>query len=152
MLQSTWSTLFSEFSGIPWVPPAAWAMVPPHPGLTISAFLAAAFGFLVAAGAFVLCLAVGWRTAARRIAMVATAGAGLYLAALAVVGAASGERTLPPGGKKYFCEIDCHLAYSVLSEEATSPIRRCGPSGDGLRVVRVETTRRPSRASAETPL
>jgi hypothetical protein len=25
----------------------------------------------------------------------------------------SRERVLPPGGKKYFCEIDCHLACSV---------------------------------------
>ena len=36
-----------------------------------------------------------------------------YAGVLVGVGLASPERTLPPGGEKYFCEIDCHLAYSV---------------------------------------
>jgi hypothetical protein len=36
-----------------------------------------------------------------------------YAVVLVGVGLASPEQMLPPGGEKYFCEIDCHLAYSV---------------------------------------
>jgi hypothetical protein len=36
----------------------------------------------------------------------------------------SRERTLGPGEKKYFCEIDCHLAYSVDDVESAGPAAR----------------------------
>jgi hypothetical protein len=38
---------------------------------------------------------------------------GGYLIVLGLVGLLSQERVLPPGSEKYFCELDCHLAYSV---------------------------------------
>jgi hypothetical protein len=38
---------------------------------------------------------------------------GSYFFLLGAVSLASSEKTLPPGGSKYFCEIDCHIAYSV---------------------------------------
>lgn len=38
-----------------------------------------------------------------------------YSTVLVGVSLASSENVLPPGGEKYFCEIDCHLAYSVTS-------------------------------------
>lgn len=41
------------------------------------------------------------------------AGAGLYLLLLAGFSIFSHEQTLPRGEEKYFCEIDCHLAYSI---------------------------------------
>ncbi len=146
-MQSAWYILFAT-SAIPWIPPADWAMVPPHPGLTVFAFVAAVAGFFAAAAAFALCLALGWRTAARRVAVAAGSGAVLYLAVLAVVGASTGERTLPPGGKKYFCEIDCHLAYSVVAEAPSAALRPCGPSGGGLGVVYVETWFDPTTISS----
>jgi hypothetical protein len=37
----------------------------------------------------------------------------VYGLALCTVSLASTEKVLPPGGWKYFCEIDCHLAYTV---------------------------------------
>ncbi|MEP6801602.1 MAG: hypothetical protein ABJC07_06675 [Acidobacteriota bacterium] len=147
MMQSTWHVL-SVVSTIPWIPPAEWATVPPHPGLTVFAFVAAVAGFFAAAGAFALCLALGWRTAARRIALAAATGAFFYLAILVAAGAASRERTLPPGGKKYFCEIDCHLAYSVVAGEPSEAMRPCGPPGGGLRVVHVETWFDPTTISS----
>lgn len=39
-------------------------------------------------------------------------GALLYGSALA-----SHEVLIPPGGEKYFCELDCHLAYALLAVE-----------------------------------
>ena len=54
-----------------------------------------------------------------------------------LVGAAflSRERTLHPGEKKYFCEMDCHLAYSVVAT---------AEPGRGLRAVTVQTWFDPS--------
>jgi len=43
---------------------------------------------------------------------VVTIAAG-YFILLTGVSFASSEKVLPPGGWKYFCEIDCHLAYSL---------------------------------------
>jgi hypothetical protein len=40
-------------------------------------------------------------------------GLGLYLLLLLVFSIFSRERTLARGEEKYFCEIDCHLAYSI---------------------------------------
>src|SRR5260370_4615901 len=36
-----------------------------------------------------------------------------YFILLTGVSFASSEKVLPPGGWKYFCEIDCHIAYSL---------------------------------------
>jgi hypothetical protein len=45
---------------------------------------------------------------------------GGYLFLLGGVSLASSEKTLPPGGSKYFCEIDCHIAYSISSVRTAS--------------------------------
>jgi hypothetical protein len=42
-----------------------------------------------------------------------------YLAALVGLGAVSRDRVLGPGEAKVFCEIDCHLAYSVSHVRVT---------------------------------
>lgn len=61
---------------------------------------------------------------------------GGYLALLALAGAASRERVLPPGSEKYFCELDCHLAYRV---ERVEPLEGAGPGGRTLWAVRLRT-------------
>lgn len=43
--------------------------------------------------------------------------AGGYFVLLTAVSLASSERVLAPGGWKYFCEIDCHIAYSLIGAE-----------------------------------
>lgn len=49
-----------------------------------------------------------------RLAIIGGVGvAGLYAVLLVGVGVATSDRTLPVGTEKYFCELDCHLAYSV---------------------------------------
>jgi hypothetical protein len=59
----------------------------------------------------------GWlfdgRGLTRKLALVAGLLLFLYATALVGVSAASREWALSPGEEKYFCEIDCHLAYSV---------------------------------------
>jgi hypothetical protein len=65
--------------------------------------------------------------AVRRSAFIARIGAGaaftivtVYFILLSGVSVASSEKTLPPGGWKYFCEIDCHLAYSLIGAQTTA--------------------------------
>jgi hypothetical protein len=43
-----------------------------------------------------------------------------YFLLLAGVSLASSEKTLPLNGWKYFCEIDCHLAYSLISAQTAA--------------------------------
>src|SRR5690349_6311412 len=67
--------------------------------------------------------------AARRAAFFAKIGAGAaitiaagYLLLHAGVSLASSEQTLPPDGWKYICEIDCHLAYSMVSAQTAAAL------------------------------
>jgi hypothetical protein len=55
----------------------------------------------------------GRMAGATRAGIAAAAVAGVYGLALVGFSAAAGERTVNAGGWKYFCELDCHLAYSV---------------------------------------
>ena len=45
--------------------------------------------------------------------------AGLYLAVLLIFSFASTEKVLARGEEKHFCEIDCHLAYSITEVHET---------------------------------
>jgi hypothetical protein len=67
--------------------------------------------------------------AARRSKLYARIGGGaaltvvtFYLLLLCSVSLASSEKVLPAGGWKYFCEIDCHIGYSVSGVQTTSVI------------------------------
>lgn len=67
--------------------------------------------------------------AARHSAFFAKLGAGSaiaiaagYLLLLCGVSFASSDKILPPGGWKYFCEIDCHLAYSLEGAETAAAL------------------------------
>jgi hypothetical protein len=71
-------------------------------------------------------------------------GAVVYFALLLGVSATSRETLLPRGHEKYFCEIDCHLAYSVLDVKVKD---EDGPS-DYIVTLRTrfdETTTSPNR-------
>jgi hypothetical protein len=58
--------------------------------------------------------------AARRVALAGGAIAGIYALALIGSSAAAGGRDVAAGGWKYFCELDCHLAYSIARVERPS--------------------------------
>ncbi len=76
-------------------------------------------GTLFITGVSIVVLLYG---AARRSKLYARIGAGAalvivtcYVLLLCGVSLASSEKVLPVGGWKYFCEIDCHIGYSVSS-------------------------------------
>src|SRR2546422_8264058 len=52
-------------------------------------------------------------------ALTITAG---YFILLTGVSFASSEKVLPPGGWKYFCEIDCHIAYSLIGVQTAGAL------------------------------
>lgn len=65
-----------------------------------------------------------------------------YLLLLCGVSFASSEKVLPAGGWKYFCEVDCHLAYSLVGAQTAAAL---GPEMQQISargkfiVVRVKT-------------
>src|SRR5437588_2366919 len=48
--------------------------------------------------------------------------AGLYLGAMLAFSLASHEKVLASGAEKHFCELDCHLAYSVVNVVQTKTL------------------------------
>jgi hypothetical protein len=106
----------------------------------------AALGVLafLGTGALLAACAVSWmilrarqnRNAARWIARSAAMVAGGYAAALVGFSAASRPRELRLGDEKYFCEIDCHLAYSVVSTETLPAVPDASADGRSAPVAR----------------
>jgi len=78
-------------------------------------FLGSAFFVIV--GSVVLLYASLRKSSILALASAATLGALLvgYFALLLGVSLLSPEKTLAVGDQKYFCEVDCHIAYSVQS-------------------------------------
>lgn len=124
--------------------------VPPFAPFVVLAFLA--LGGVLAVTALALIGAAVFRKT-RMIPWIL--GVGLvvvvgYAGVLLADSAVSRERILVPGEKKYFCEIDCHLAYSVESVETAPTV---GPPLQPLRargrwhVVRLRTWFDPSTIS-----
>jgi hypothetical protein len=108
----------------------------------------AVVGFLAATGAFFVALAsvlIFWFARKPRFARSAALTAGVcavvYFVLLFGFSAGSHETVLAHGQEKYFCEIDCHLAYSVLDAKVH-------PDGRLVITLRTrfdETTTSPSR-------
>lgn len=87
--------------------------------------------------------------AVRRSSLLARLGAGAaitiaagYLTILSGVSFASREEVLPAGGWKYFCEIDCHLGYSLIDTQKTTALgaelQQVSARGEFV-VVRIKT-------------
>ena len=83
-----------------------------------------ALAFLASGGLFLLSLVLTFSALMGRsfgfaalFARITFAIPAIYLAILAGVSATSHEKMLQPGGWKYFCEIDCHAAYTVAGAE-----------------------------------
>jgi hypothetical protein len=115
--------------------------MPEHAALSVLTFFGTAF--LLALTILVLLLAF-WKTRTRVALGAAAFGLVLlsgYLTVLLGVSLTSHEKLLAPGERKYFCEVDCHIAYSVVSVEETSalgdelhqPVPRAASSSCGLR-------------------
>jgi hypothetical protein len=82
--------------------------------LAVMGFLAAAAGLFAAlAGALIAWFARKPKFA-RLLLLAAGAGAAAYFGLLLGFSFGSHSTTLARGQEKYFCEIDCHLAYSII--------------------------------------
>lgn len=105
--------------------------------------------FLGTAALMALSVLVLFYGAVRRSGFFARLGAGTvfvvaagYLLLLCGVSFASSEKVLPPGGWKYFCELDCHIAYSVAGVEtaaALGPEMQQTQASGRFVIVRVKT-------------
>ncbi len=105
MTQSTWI-----FPGL-----ALDAFVPRLAPLVLLLFLGAGFVLFCSTIGAAIAAAARRRILARRLAAGALSAAVVYGVLLVGASLLSRDRTLAAGEKKYFCEMDCHLAYSVDS-------------------------------------
>ena len=95
-----------------WHPGIASNMNFPTP-VAVLGFLAAIGGLVLSALAALTFLFVRKPKWTRWLGALVGACAFIYFGLLFAMALASREETLAPGQEKYFCEIDCHLAYSV---------------------------------------
>jgi hypothetical protein len=91
----------------------------------VLSFLALGFGGLIALGTAGVLLFTEKARLARLVLAGAVAAAAVYLMILITLSAASREQVALPGDEKYFCEVDCHLAYSIAG------VRSAGAIGEG---------------------
>ncbi|MFZ0731513.1 MAG: hypothetical protein WAM79_04230 [Candidatus Sulfotelmatobacter sp.] len=82
--------------------------------LAVLGFLGACGGLLLAVAAVLIFWFAHKPKFARVAGLTIGAGAAVYFALLVGFSAGSHSTTLALGQEKYFCEIDCHLAYSVV--------------------------------------
>src|SRR5262249_55123448 len=108
MTQSTW--MWAAFPGL-----ALDAFVPRLAPLVLLLFLGAGFVIFCSAIGAAIAAAARRSVLARRLAAGALFAAVVYGVLLLGASLVSRERTLASGERKYFCEMDCHLAYSVDS-------------------------------------
>ncbi|MGH9676772.1 MAG: hypothetical protein ACRD36_06690, partial [Candidatus Acidiferrum sp.] len=97
-------------------------MTPHFAPIVVLAFLGAVF----LTGVSILVLLYGAARRSRRYPGIGGAGAfavgGCYVLLLCGVSLASSEKVVPQGGWKYFCEIDCHIGYSVSGMRTAAAI------------------------------
>jgi hypothetical protein len=117
--------------------------------LAVVGFLAACTGLFVAGAAVLIFWFARKPKLARGTALMLAFGTTIYLGLLLGFSAASRSKTLARGQEKYFCEIDCHLAYSIADVKTQA-------DGDWNRYVITlrtrfdETTTSPSRPKDAT--
>lgn len=79
------------------------------------ALLATGFIFSIAALVLIQSLIVRKRFRVKVMLVAMAVIAGAYLAAMLVFSLTSHEKVLARGEEKHFCELDCHLAYSITN-------------------------------------
>jgi len=78
------------------------------------ALLGAGFLFLIAALVLIQSLIVKKQGRAKVAVLALATIAGAYVAAILIFSFASAEKVIARGAEKHFCELDCHLAYSIV--------------------------------------
>jgi len=115
--------------------------MPHHAGVVVLTFLATA-GLLGIAGlAFLWALASGKQRQAKRILIIGALTGILYTGTLLTYSIASEEKTLGAGQQKYFCEIDCHTAYSVAGVSTAKTLGEGGAQATASGLFYVVTLR-----------
>jgi len=86
------------------------------------ALLGTAFLLFVAGVLLIQSLIVRKRARARIATIAMLVIAAVYLAAILIFSFASHEKVLARGEEKHFCELDCHLAYSIVNSRQAKTI------------------------------
>ena len=103
---------------------------PPNAPVVILLFLFTAI-LMISGGVAAGVLAFrGRRRPARRVAEALAVILIIYLGALLTHSLTSRDQVLEPGQLKYFCEVDCHLAYSV---EGVRSVKAVGSGATAIR-------------------
>ncbi|MGH7681009.1 MAG: hypothetical protein ACRENN_03375 [Candidatus Eiseniibacteriota bacterium] len=127
------------------------AYVPPFAPIIMLAFLGTAFLLVVVAATLVYAVLTKKRGLAARTLSLAGGIIVAYATLLLAASFTSRTIVLQHGELKYFCEIDCHLAYSVEKVEMTPQIGNVHATGTFF-VVALKTWFDPSTISPRRPL
>lgn len=122
--------------------------------LGVLAFLGTGALVLLAVAAAGVLMLRGRRSLAAKLAAAASVLLVVYAVTLLLFAAASRDRVLAPGEEKYFCEVDCHLAYSVVEvrrAKALGPPGRTERAGGLFHVVVLKTRFDPETISSRRP-
>lgn len=87
---------------------------------TVLVFAGAVFAGFALAATYVFARLTKREPLARVSSRLLIGGAGAYLILIVVGSITSRGRVLAPGEEKHICEIDCHLAYSVVAATSES--------------------------------
>ena len=90
--------------------------------LGVMALLGTGFLFFLAALVLIQSLIVKKRGRAKVVLVSMLIIAGAYLGVTLIFSFASNEKVLARGEEKHFCEIDCHLAYSIVNARQSKTI------------------------------
>jgi hypothetical protein len=105
----------------------------------VMAFLGTGFLFFVAALVLIQSLIVRKRGRAKVVLGVMLIIAGAYLVAILIFSFASQEKVLARGAEKHFCEIDCHLAYSIVNTRQSKAVGNPGNQSTARGVYTIVT-------------
>jgi hypothetical protein len=94
----------------------------------VLAFLGTGLLFLVAALALVGSLVARKFRFSKFVLIAMLAIGGIYLGAMLAFSLAGREKVLARGEEKHFCEIDCHLAYSITNVRRTKTLGGTAPN------------------------
>ena len=122
--------------------------VPEYPHAMALLFLGTSFLLAVAGAVFVMASLLGKTGRARQALLAAVLVAGGYAGLLFSFSLASDEKVLAGGEWKYFCELDCHLAYSVADLRTAQTLGSGGSAATAEGTFYVVTLK--TRFDAET--
>lgn len=112
-----------------------------EPMVGVLAFLGAAFVLGLAAIIILHAIKTRRRGRARTVSFAVLTVIGFYLLLMLGFSALSREKVLALGVEKHFCEIDCHLAYSVTNVERMKTVGRAPDEATAKGVFYVVTIR-----------